>query len=380
MPTASNGRNWGAWVGRLCRPLSVAVLLLAPVAMADTPSVSQTEAKLRSAATLLQSGAYARARYQLEQARRDPLGVEDAARIDALIARLGPARRYEGYLSFALVPETNPGQRSDHDTIFVGGLPFRLSPAAQAQRALGLHLHAGAAVTPEIGEGLQLRLGASVAARLYEDRALRDITLRGDLGFQGETRGGNAWRATVFMAERSVGGRSFGKAGGMSLAWTQALSPVSRLSLNAEGSRWRFARNPGLDGPRLSLAMGVQHLAAPGLVLRASLAHAQTRARADFERNHVWRAQVGADQVFESGLRLGGTFSLHRLATKGPSPVFGITRQDRQHALGLSLAHNAVRLGDYVPVIELNYTRQRSNSTLHDWTNKGLSLSMMRSF
>lgn len=32
---------------------------------------------------------------------------------------------------------------------------------------------------PQIAEGLRLRIGASVMARLYEDRAPEDITLRG---------------------------------------------------------------------------------------------------------------------------------------------------------------------------------------------------------
>lgn len=66
----------------------------------------------------------------------------------------------------ALVPESNPGQRQAAQTIDFGGYTWQLDESAPAKPGTGLNIACRGALTPEIAEGLRLRVGASLDARL----------------------------------------------------------------------------------------------------------------------------------------------------------------------------------------------------------------------
>lgn len=338
------------------------------------------EARIRLAVALLQSGAQDRARFHLLQARAAPLTPAERTQLDALLARLEARRDREGWLRFAIVPETNPGQRTEADTIWVGDLPFRLNRNAQARRATGLHIYAGGALMPQIAEGLRLRIGASVTARLFEDRALQDITLRGDVGLQGQTMAGHDWQITGSIARRALGGRSFGQGVGFHLGWSQRLGRASVLRLRAEAVDWRFDNHPSLDGPRLSASAEWRHAIRPDLVVTGMAVVSRVNARAAFESGRSLRVGLGAQQSFAGGLVLGVDTFAQRQRRDGGDPVFGITRKESTVGLGLSAMHRDLSIGHYTPVIEAATTRQRSNSALHTWRNKRISLAFSRTF
>ncbi|MDD7971959.1 surface lipoprotein assembly modifier [Roseinatronobacter alkalisoli] len=338
------------------------------------------EARIRLAMALLLSGAPDRARYHLLQARGTPLAVAERIQLDALLARIEPRRDREGWLSFAIVPETNPAQRTDTDTIWIGDVPFRLNPNARAQRATGLHISAGGALMPQISAGLRVRLGASVAARLYGNRALRDITLRGDLGLQGQTTGGHDWQITGSLARRSLGGRSFGQGMGLHMSWSQRLGRASVLRLRMDGVNWRFANHPALDGPQLSASADLRHVLRPDLVLTATVSVSRIKARAAHEAGRSLRVGLGAQQSFAGGPILGIDAYTQTHRRDGGDPVLGIIRSDNQVGLRLRAMHRDLTLGTYSPAIEISTTRQRSNSPLHTWRNTRASLSLSRAF
>ncbi|WP_071470157.1 porin family protein [Roseinatronobacter thiooxidans] len=338
------------------------------------------DARLRLAIALLQSGAQDRARFHLLQVRAAPLSADDRAQLDALLARIEAQRDREGWLRFAIVPETNPAQRTDTDTIWIGGLPFRLNPSAQAARATGLHIDAGAALMPQVAQGLRLRIGARVSARLYEDRALHDITLRGDVGFQGQTMAGHDWQITGSVARRSLGGRSFGQGVGVHLSWSQRLGHASLLRLRAEAVDWRFANHPSLDGPRLSASVEMRHALRTDLFVTGTAAISRVSARAGHEAGRSLRVGLGAQQSFAGGLMLGADAFVQDHRRDDRDPLFGIMRKDMTSGFGLRAMHRDVTLGKYIPVIEASSTRQRSNSALHTWRNTRVSVSLTRSF
>ena len=361
-------------------PSEAAQPSLATLSRQVSADPSDPEARVRLAMALLHAGARDRARYHLLQARGAPLSATERVQLDALLARIEARRDREGWLRFAIVPETNPAQRTDADTIWIGDLPFRLNPAARAQRATGLHVSAGGALMPQIAAGLRLRFGASIAARLYEDRALQDITLRGDLGLQGQTRAGHDWQVTGSLARRSLGGRSFGQGVGLHLSWSQRLGRASVLRLRTEAVIWRFDRHPAQDGPRLSASVDLRHALRPDLVVTGNLALSRVNARAAHEAGRSLWVALGAQQNFAGGLTLGVETFAQAHRRDGADPVFGIVRRDRQTGLVLRAMHRELQVMNYTPVIELSTARQRSNSALHSWRNTRASLTLSRDF
>jgi len=336
------------------------------------------EARIRLAMALLQSGAQDRARFHLLQARAAPLSEADRIRLDALLARIDAQRDREGWFRFAIVPETNPGQRTDADTIWIGDLPFRLNPTAQAQRATGVHVSTGGALMPQIADGLRLRIGASVLARLYRERALQDITLRGDIGFQGQTKTGQDWQITTSVARRSLGGRSFGQGIGLHARWSQRLGRASVLNLHAEAVDWRFVGHPSLDGPRFAASAELRHALRPDLLVTATASVSRVKARAPHEAGKTLKLGFSAQQSFAGGLVLGGDIFAQSHRRDGRDPVFGILRKDSTTGIGLRAMHREISVGHFIPVIEASTTRQRSNSSLHAWRNTRVSMALSR--
>lgn len=353
---------------------------LAELDRAVSANPTDPAARLRLAGALLQAGAQDRARFHLMRARAAPLTETDRAHLDALLARIKGRRDREGWLSFAIVPETNPGQRTDADTIWIGGLPFHLNTDAQAERATGLHVNAGGALMPQVGPGLRLRFGASATARLYSDRALNDVTLRGEAGFQGQTMAGHDWQFTGSVARRDLGGRRFGHGLGLHLRWSHTMGRTTLLRWRAEAVDWRFANHPALDGPRLSASVEARHVVRPDLLVSGTAAVTRVHARAAHEAGSTLRVGLGAERGFPGGLVLGVDAFAERHRRDGTDPLLGILRTDTTAGLGLRAMHRDFSLGSFSPVLEVSTTRQRSNSALHSWRNTRVSMGLSRAF
>jgi outer membrane protein len=329
---------------------------------------------------LLEAGLRDRALYHLEQARAAPLTPQSRAQLDDLLARIGRQKDREGWFNLALVPETNPVQRTDLDTVWIGGLPFQLNPNAQAQRATGLHVGLGGAIMPRLSDSVRLRLGASVSARLFENRALEDIILRGEIGFQGQTLGGQDWQITGSVAQRSIGGQNYAQGLGLHGRWSQYLGRSTLVRLSAEAVRWRFVGQPALDGPRLQAAVELRHALRPDLLVTGGLSFVRVDARAAHEAGKTMRLNIGAQRSFAGGWVVGVDAFVQRHRRDGPDPVFGIQRKDKMAGLGLRAHHRDFTFGNFTPVFEVSTTRQSSNNVLQEWRNTRLSIGLTRTF
>lgn len=329
---------------------------------------------------LLRAGIRDRARYHLTQAQAAPLSPSSRAQLDAILVRLGREQNREGWISFAIVPETNPTQQSDLDSVRIGGVRFRLNQNARAQRATGLHFALGGALMPQIRDGLRLRIGLGVSGRIYEERALNDITWRGEFGLQGQTLRGQEWRVTASHSDRSLGGTHFGTGTGLHLAWSQPLGQSTLLRVRADLEDWRFPTQRSLDGTRPTVSVSLRHGIRPDLVVTGSLAATRINARAANEAGLSQRVSIGAQKAFAGGLILGAEASWLRHRRDGPSAAFLVRRRDLRTGYSMNIMHRDIRLAGFAPVLELARTEQRSNIPIHTWQNNRASLTLSRSF
>lgn len=337
--------------------------------------------RLALARSLLRHKEPARARFHLLQARAAPdLTPEDRAALTRVLARLEGGKPREGWLRFALVPESNPGSRTSALSIDLGGQSWQLDPTARAKAATGLSLGFGGALTPQIREGLRLRLGASLEAKLFEDESLTDIFLRGEAGLQGLTPRGLNWRGGLTATWRHAGGESYGRAFGLQGELSQSLGRASHLRLRAEIDRWRHPRHSAQDGTRATVSAMLIHAWRPDLLLRAGVFLHRNEARADWETVSAAGLTLGAQRAFESGLVLGAEISQSRMRRAAPAPLFAETRRETRSSLALRVLHRHVSVKGFAPALELGFDRQRSTVSLYDYRNLRLSLGFTREF
>jgi hypothetical protein len=338
--------------------------------------------RLALARALLATGQRDRARFHLSQARGAPgLSAEERAQLDQIMQRIDGGKSHEAWVRLAIVPESNPGQRMDGDSIMIGGLQFKLRPGGPSPAATGLHIAFGGALLPRIGNtGLRLRIGGAVDARLFERSALNDVILRGELGVQGLTAAGGTWGVTAFALDRTTGGAAYGRAIGLRTDWTRAFGQSTQIRLRAEVERWRHPVLTAQDGVRRGLSLSVAHAPRPDLLLRGVLFAQDAGARTPWNAGRSTGVSVGVQKLFAGGLVLGLDVTHVRSRRDGADPLFGVVRQDRRTSLTARVMHRAVSLRGFAPVLELGMDRQSSSIALHSYRNARVSFGLSREF
>jgi outer membrane protein len=338
--------------------------------------------RLALARVLLATGQRDRARFHLSQARGAPgLSAEERAQLDQILQRIDGGKSHEAWVRLAIVPESNPGQRMDGDSIMIGGLEFKLRPGGPSPAATGLHIAFGGALLPRIGNtGLRLRIGGAVDARLFERSALNDVILRGELGVQGITAGGGTWGITAFALDRTTGGVTYGRAIGLRTDWTRSFGQSTQLRLRAEVERWRHPVLTAQDGVRRGLSLSVAHAPRPDLLLRGVLFAQDAGARTPWNAGRSTGVSVGVQKLFAGGLVLGLDVTHVRSRRDGADPLFGVVRQDHRTSLTARVMHRAVNLRGFAPVLELGMDRQSSSIALHSYRNARVSFGLSREF
>lgn len=336
--------------------------------------------RLALSRALLVVGQRDRARYHLMQLRgSNRLDRTERARLERVLVGLEGGRSREGWLRFAITPESNPGQRSDITSLSFGGLTLPIR-GVRAQPETGLQFGIGGAVMPRIGPGLRLRLELDLDARLYRTSALNDLTLGGRIGLQGITAGGAGWDLAVSARQRWAGNQAYGRGFGVHGGWTQRVGDTAQLRLRLDLESWRHVARRDLDGPRQAVSVSWSQALRPDLMLRGTLfAHHNAARFADMAGQGVGVA-LGVQRVFPGGLMLGLDLTHQRSRRNAPDFLFGVVRRDRRSTLTARIMHRAVTVRGFAPALEIGLDRQKSTIPLHDFRNARVSVGFSREF
>ncbi len=340
--------------------------------------------RLALSRALLAVGQRDRAQYHLFQLRgSDRLAPDERARLDRVLTSLEGGRRREGWLRFAIVPESNPGQRTDATNVTLGDWLGNITVPLTGGRArpeTGLHFGIGGALLPVLGPGLRLRLGLDLDARVFRTSALNDLTFGSRIGLQGLGRGGAGWDLALSARERRVGNRAYGRAIGLHAGWTQRVGSAAQLQLRLDLENWRHATAVDQDGARQSLSLGWTQALRPDLAVRATLFAHHNNARAADASGRGFGASVGVQRVFAGGLMLSLDLTHQRSRRDAPDWLFGVLRQDRRTTVTARVLHRGIALRGFAPALEVGFDRQKSTLALHDFRNARVSVAFSREF
>lgn len=339
--------------------------------------------RLALSRALLAVGQRDRAHYHLTQLRgSDRLAREERARLDRVLVSLEGGRNREGWLRFAIVPESNPGQRTDATSLVLGGWGNAVVPLAggRARPETGLHFGAGGALLPVVAPGLRLRLGIDIDARVFRSSALNDLTLSGRVGLQGSTPQGAGWELGLSARERRVGNRAYGRATGLYAGWTQRVGQAAQLRLRLDLEKWRHATRWDLDGPRQALSLGWSQALRPDLLLRGAVFMHHNSAPIPHEAGSGAGVTLGVQRMFAGGLMVSLDLAHQRSRRDGAHPMIGVLRQDRRDTLTARVLHRGISLRGFAPALELGLDRQKSTVALHAFRNARVSIAFSREF
>ena len=338
--------------------------------------------RVELAAALDRAGQTDRARYHYDLARGaglDPaLGQEIADRI----ARIEREKFWEGSFAIALTPESNAARRTAADTIFIGNLPFRLRPEAQAQAAQGVKINLGIAALPKLGPDLRARIGLSSEARLFEGSTPDDIQTTAELGLVHLGDRSRRIGGGVLLSKRWINGTDYARSKGGFLTWSRSLGMAAGSSLAVTLLRdiTDYDRAPFRQTTRTLGALRLTHLASSQMQLRIGLSLERSDSRLPWESGDRASLSIGAQYAFRGGILADLELSKGTLTRDATDPFFGIQRKDDRHIAQIRLTHRDWTLGGFAPVLELGLEKQRSSNSIYSYDNTRAAIGLTRRF
>lgn len=338
--------------------------------------------RVELAAALERAGQTDRARHHYDLARGagldSDLGQEIARRID----RIDRTKTWEGSFGIALTPESNAARRTAADTIFIGNLPFRLRPEAQAKAAQGVKLNLGIAALPALGPDLRARIGLSAEARLFEGTTPDDVQTTAELGLVHFADRSQRIGGGLLFSKRWIDAQDYSTSQGGYLTWSRSLGAQARsgVALTLLHDVTDFDGAALRRTTRNLAALRLTHLVSGQMQLRLGLTLERSDSRLPWESGDRTMISIGAQYAFRGGVLADLDLSTGHLTRDATDPFFGIRRKEDRHIAQLRLTHRDWTIGGFAPVLELGIEKQRSSNSIYSYDNTRAAIGLTRRF
>ena len=322
---------------------------------------------------------YFRAKWQLEQVRGARLTPEETQMVENFLAQIAAQSEWSGSFEISIRPQSNVSQKTDVETIDIGGLDFTLNPDARAEPGVSLQVTAGLRYTPRITE----KWGAvfSLTTQLSHNKtvSLRDYQVFARAGLQYGADARSMTSGGVVQGRRWVGDVVYSHTSGLWIEHARLVGPRGRLDFG--GSLGWTRHDVSLPNSRRAL-------------LSASYSHAITNnasvtVAGYYERNlgnlpHLSGTRSGLSisglYAWRGGLMTSLDLSQHADIRNGVEPLFGLRREDSRTALSATIYHRDLRIGSFAPMLVMGVEKNRSSIPLARYDNHFLSIGLTRNF
>jgi hypothetical protein len=327
--------------------------------------------------------------------RRAAQAAPDAARRKLALRDFNYVRARNPWsyrFDFGVAPSSNINGGTASDTIWLFGLPFTLSGDSQALSGVETRLSFGVERTVQESAQAKTVLGANLAGRFYrlssEARALAPgaegsdynfTALEAYVGHRRKAGQGGEWDGRLTLGHndyggapmsnylRFDGGRTLALGRGQQLRFGVVVENQIRLDAALNSA---LVRGASVEWSR-GLGPGVAHLGARLSDVASDAVAVDHVSRALSLSYDLSRPVLGA------ALSLSASYETRDYGAIWTTPD---GRKDQRLNLGArALMRNLDYMG-FAPELGVNYTRNRSNSVLHDSREIGLSLGVKSTF
>lgn len=333
------------------------------------------------ARTLEAAGQTPRARFHYEAALGGTLTAPERRAAERALVALAQEKRWQGSLSFGLIPASNPGRRTSTTTLLIDGLPVTVAGSARARAATGAEIGAHLAFAPVLAPGWQGRASFDLDAIGYDSAAVpSDVTVTPGLALIRRTPGGLRWEVGASFAQRWIDGQIYSRGPGLSLALFAPLGARDTMVAAIVAQDLTFPGAPLSAGGRSRAMLRWSHAVDPRFVIRVGVAFERSAARVPSLAYRAGEISFGASYAFEGGLSLGADLTLRHARYDGASTLFGLRREDDRQSLAFTAQHGALAVAGFTPVVQLTWERQSSTLPVADYRNLSLGLGLSRRF
>jgi outer membrane protein len=336
--------------------------------------------RLELARALYQIDEHERARYHFDYALSGELSLSEISAVQEYLTAMDTRKSWRGQARVAIVPQSNPWQRSGRRFVDIGGV--LMLPLPPVERAIGLEVGLGGTWSPRLAQDLHARFHLMATGQLFEDHSFNRGHLRGEIGFVSYGDHGRSFGLGVAL--QGAGGREglIMKGAGIYAAFQRRFGRRTQFSFSANLDQLRYPTAPQFNGPRTSLGLRIQHIFAPQIKLSSSLSLSHHHTDALFHRRSDAGFGIGAEYAFAGGFVTGLEASLGHTRYAEANPLlfqYGPQRDWRAKLSG-TIMHRDLTLYGFAPVVEFQVERQKSNVPMRSYDNLKVSLGATRNF
>lgn len=346
--------------------------------VSEFPAVARFRLELARALYLIKDDE--RARHHFEYALSGALSLTEIKAVQDYLTAMETRKSWHGQARIAIVPQSNPWQRSGQPFVAIGGV--LVLPLPDVEHATGVELGLGMTWQPRLKQDLHARVNVVATGQFFEDSAASRGHLRGEFGFVhfGDHGRKLGMGITVQGAGDDDGLIMHGI--GLHAAFQQRFGRRTQMTARATYDELRYAGIPDYDGPRATLSLGLRHILSPRLKVSGRLRLSHHHTQAAFHRRSDATVTLGTEYSFGGGLVTGLEASLGhtRFAAANPLlPQFGAQR-DWSAALSATMMHRDLTISGFAPTVRIGVERTDSNVPMRSYDNVKVSLGATRAF
>ena len=335
-----------------------------------------TRVRLEAAQAYFLAGRDDKAGDHFDAALADELPSSVEAAVEGFLRRIDARKRWSMSFSASMLPET---RRPDHETVLIGGVPFRLNEDARASSGAGGLVSVGASFSPVVAGNLRGTLAVSAAAKLYERSDWNDVNGSADIGLTRLFGNGSA-SGGLRIGRRWIGGDGYQRTLG---PWAHArLRLSSSVHLDAAlsaGYRTHDTRSDR-DGWRIVASPRLRHALDGRTSIEVEPVLETVGAVKDHHGSRLVGLRMAVSRAFEGGLTVSLSASAERRRYGARDPLFGRRQVDKSNRLKVTVLHRSLRFNGVAPFIGLSVEETRSNIPVHDFRSHGVFVGLTRKF
>ena len=308
------------------------------------------------------------------------------AAINRFLAEIRARRRWSGYFTFALAPDTNIGTSSGESTFeWLGLRGWKLDSPDKIHSGLGLRLRLGGGYQHPLGRTWRLQMGGHLAHTEYRGSRFDNSTLELQIGPHWFLTPHSEVSLLGVTRLRWVDGQRLYQDRGFRLQPSYRLSRRTRLRLEFSRLDRYYDDRDLLNGPISEISMGANHILTP--VLRGDISAGwflEQPLRPESESAGRW-AEAGITALLPKGFALGAFASVrwqdYRSAGAPPRHVIdGSNREDKIYRLRFTVSRRNWLVAGFAPELTVSAETRKSNAQLSEYDRVSGELNFVRQF
>lgn len=349
------------------------------------PLVSQypdnTRFRLELARTLFWVGQQHRAEYHFDLALSDKtLSDADVSVANQYLDAIDRRSDWSSDFSFAIAPQTNPGQRTSSETVEIAGRRFTINSRSRESSGTGFSIDAGSRWAPPITELVKGRFEVDASHEAYPNDAFNDSQISVAGGFDFTINASNEIGLSLTAEKRWAATEPFSQGRGMEIRSLHHIDRNTVSFANLELIDLEYDSLDKRDGVKKRLALGGNHTFNPRFVGNGSVFITDKDAADDSRAYHEFGLQVGGRYAVSGGFIPGVQAWVIDREYEAAQRFFPEARTDERWGVSATLTHRSLSWQGFAPELSVTYRERTSNISLYNYENAGVSIGVTRSF